>query len=75
MASSSALETRGGVITAVSAARQGLQCPLQQQLGLGAGLLNLALKGAQLLMKAPPALMHQPNPPVLSALVLESSTW
>ena len=36
---------------------------LQQQLGLGAGLLNLALKGAQLLMKAPPDLAHQPNLP------------
>jgi hypothetical protein len=26
-------------------------------------------------MKAPPDLAHQPNPPVLSALVLESLAW
>jgi hypothetical protein len=48
---------------------KGLQRPFQQQLGLGAGLLDLALKGAQLLMKAPPALAHQPNLPVLSAAI------
>jgi hypothetical protein len=45
------------------AARKGLQRLLQQQLGLGAGPLDLALKGAQLLMKAPPDLAHQPNLP------------
>src|SRR6266511_2649142 len=36
-----------------------LQRLLQQQLGLRAGPLDLALKGAQLLMKAPPDLAHQ----------------
>jgi hypothetical protein len=46
-----------------------------QQLGLGAGPLDVALKGAQLLMKAPPDLAHRPNPPVLSAQVLESLAW
>ena len=45
------------------AARKGLQRPFQQQLGLGAGPLNLALKGAQLLMEAPPDLAHQPTFP------------
>jgi hypothetical protein len=38
-------------------------------LGLGAGLLDVALKGAQLLMEAPPDLAHQPNLPMLSASV------
>jgi hypothetical protein len=45
------------------AVRKGLQRPFQQQLGLGAGLLDLALKGAQVLMKAPPDLAHQPTLP------------
>jgi hypothetical protein len=57
------------------AARKGLQRPFQQQLGLAACLLDLVLKGVQLLMKAPPDLAHQPTPPVLSALVLESLAW
>ena len=51
------------------AARKGLQRLLQQPLGLGAGPLNLVLKGAQLLMEAPPDLAHQPNLPMLSAAV------
>jgi hypothetical protein len=48
---------------------KGPQRLLQKQLRLGAGPLDLALKGAQLLMKAPPDLAHQPNLPVLSASV------
>jgi hypothetical protein len=43
-------------------------------LGLGAGLLDVALKGAQLLMEAPPDLAHQPNLPMLSASVPWLST-
>jgi hypothetical protein len=34
---------------------------VHQQPGLGAGLLDLALQGAQLLMKALPDLGHQPT--------------
>ena len=56
------------------AARKGLQRPFQQQPGLGACPLDLALKGAQLLMKAPPDLAHQPNLPVLSPSVPWLST-
>ena len=45
------------------AAHQGSQRLFQQQLGLGAGPLDLALHGAQLLMKALPDLRHQPTLP------------
>src|SRR5215216_7375746 len=44
------------------AAGKGPQRLVQQQLGLGAGLLDLALEGAQLLMKALPDLDHQQPP-------------
>jgi hypothetical protein len=44
---------------------------LQQQPGLGAGLLDLALNGAQLLMKALPDLGHQPTSLAVSSLPLK----
>jgi hypothetical protein len=44
---------------------------LQQQPGLGAGLLDLALNGTQLLMKALPDLGHQPTSLPVSSLPTE----
>jgi hypothetical protein len=49
---------------------KGPQRLLQQQLGLDAGPLDLALKGAQLFMEALPDLGHQPTLPCPGALVL-----
>jgi hypothetical protein len=57
------------------AAGKGLQRLFQQELGLGAGPLHVALKGAQLLMKALPDLGHQPNPPVLWPSSWSPSPW
>src|SRR5215212_3748230 len=46
----------------------------QQQPGLDAGLLDLALEGAQLLMKALPDLDHQPISLLVSRLPTEMPT-